>query len=79
MRARRPSTTSAYDDLYRLEGEEYQAPVGGGTSVGTSLSYDAVGNILTAYGDGDKPLPARPYTYDAANRLIQVRYNGGTV
>lgn len=69
-------TAYTYDDLYRLTGESVTA--NGATSPKTVLSYDAVGNIATAYGDAD-PLPGRVYTTDAANRLTAIAHNGSPV
>jgi len=73
-------TQYAYDDLYRLTAENQSLP-GGGSSSKTSLTYDRVGNIVTAYGDTDSVLPAA-YFHNAGNRLTSSTAggtNGGPV
>jgi len=68
-------TQYVYDDLYRLT-EEKQSLADGTLSPKTVLTYDPVGNITTAYGDGDGLWPPAHYSYDAGNRLISTTIGG---
>jgi len=66
--------TYTYDPLYRLVEADYTLAGTGSSGENFQYAYDAVGNrqVMTVTLDAQQPATSTQYTYDPANRLVEV-------